>query len=437
MRFILIRRLVAICTGFAALGLLGSTQASDGTKSAPQPGKVPPSWIFVGNEKEEVTDPETGKLIRYLTAGKSLDSHFHYSNGTWGEINGNTYLFFQSSRKRPASAGETEPGEYQLMAVNVKTGDLYHLTTVPVDGGPDQYITVRPYFATYNDVAKSIFFFNKGLTKIYAYDCLTGEQKVLLELPAGASGRALDEFVDESMIRIVYPYTVKGENGVENFIAVADFRRDGALIGNQVVVRSAPPSGLNHAEFCPADKNLFFYKLHRVGGFGSGKRGAENQDLYLRDISAGTDQHVRTNDLKIGHMIWGKSGDHIYWSNTQPVGIINKYNWRTNEAQVTEGVHTYHNQVSGDEQMWVYDGGSYKVYSTKLGKADVKNGEGHIGIYNMKTGVNTKYANIILADPHPRHAHPQFSLDDSMISFVTGAAVDSVNTRVAVMPVEK
>ncbi len=158
---------------------------------------VPPSsWIKVGNELEDVMDPETGRTVRYLTSGKYMDLHFHYHNISWATVNGTKYLFFSSSRKRPKSVGKSLPGEKQIMAVDVKSGDLYYLTTIEnKKGGNVNYISFRPYYALYNDVAKTIFFLNINRAKVYAYNILTGKQKLILTLPKGAISRESDDFV--------------------------------------------------------------------------------------------------------------------------------------------------------------------------------------------------------------------------------------------------
>ncbi len=82
------------------------------------------------------------------------------------------------------------------MAVDVKSGDLYYLTTIEnKKGGNVNYISFRPYYALYNDVAKTIFFLNINRAKVYAYNILTGKQKLILTLPKGAISRESDDFV--------------------------------------------------------------------------------------------------------------------------------------------------------------------------------------------------------------------------------------------------
>jgi hypothetical protein len=58
---------------------------------------VPPAWIPAGNEMEDIVDAETGRTVRFLTKGGSVDTIFHYHNTSWGEILGRQYLFFESS----------------------------------------------------------------------------------------------------------------------------------------------------------------------------------------------------------------------------------------------------------------------------------------------------------------------------------------------------
>lgn len=38
---------------------------------------VPAAWIPAGNEMERIVNAETGRTVRYLTSGRSIDTIFH------------------------------------------------------------------------------------------------------------------------------------------------------------------------------------------------------------------------------------------------------------------------------------------------------------------------------------------------------------------------
>lgn len=395
---------------------------------------VPASWKSVGNEMEKVVDSETGRTVVYLTGGKSIDTQFHFHCGTWGEINGRTYLFFSSSRKRPAEAGETLPGERQIMAADVKTGDLYYLATIPRDGPANlAQISVRPYYASYNDRAKTIFFFDKPRNKIYAYNCLTGEQKLMLTLPKGATSRELDEIVDEQMIRLIYPYTIRTNDGQLGYISVADFDRELNLITNRVVVSCPTDAALNHVEINLQNKNLFFYKHHRNQQ--PNGRYVQSQ-VCIKDLSKPDteDAIVNPDGQAMDHMIWSASGLYIYWDDN--AGNLMRYDRQTGVTEKVGDGSNIHNYLSTDETRWVYDLRKDPPYfSQSFDGMKIENWRGSIWIHNLQTNQSIKYANMIWGSPHPRHPHAVFSPDNKMISFVTG--VDSENSRIAMMLVNE
>ena len=395
---------------------------------------VPTAWIPVGNENEEVVDAETGRTVVYLTAGESLDTHFHFHGGTWGTINGTTYLFFSSSRERPAEAGETVPGERQIMAANVVTGDLYYLTTIPNENpeSSSQW-SFRPYSASYNDTAKTIFFWDKQRHKIFGYNALTGEQKLMLTLPPGAVSRELDDFVDQDSVRLIYPYTIRREAGNSGYIAVSDFDRSLNLVTNRIVLRCPTNEALNHVEINPADKEVFFYKRHHKkkpdGRFGWAS-------LYIKNMADPTadDFFVNSTNQTTDHMIWGESGKHLYWDNNK--GNLWRLDYPACTMKIVGSGGNIHNMLSADERLWVYDLRKDPPYFTKMIDGfKIENWRGSIWIHDMASNTSEKQANIIWGSPHPKHPHAVFSQNGQWISFVTG--MDNENSRVAIMRVDE
>lgn len=393
---------------------------------------VSAAWIPAGNEMEKVVDAETGRTVTYLTDGNSIDTHFHYHCGTWGEINGRAYLFFASSRERPAAAGETMPGERQIMAADVKTGDLYYLTTIPNDGpGNLAQITFRPYFASYNDTSKTIFFFDKARNSIYGYNCLTGEQKRMLTLPKGAVSRELDDFADKQTVRLIYPYTTRTAEGNTGAVAVSDFDRNLNLITNRIVMTCSAKEALNHVEINPQNKDLFFYKHHQDQQ-SDGRYSLSAVCIKNLAEPDAADAVVNPDGKTLDHMIWSASGAHIYWDDN--AGNLMRYTCRSSITEKVGDGPNIHNYLSSDEKLWVYDlRTDPPCFSQPFDGMTVKCWKGSIWIHDMAANTSAKYANIIWGDPHPRHPHAVFSHDDSMISFVTG--VDNENSRVAVMSV--
>lgn len=390
---------------------------------------APSSWIFVGNETEEVVDSETGRTVVYFTKGESLDTHFHYHGGSWGTIDGETYLFFSSSRERPLAAGETRYGERQIMAANVETGDLYYLTSIPnpLEG---RIYYHRPYQATYNEDLKTVFFWGLQRNKLYAYNCITGVKTLLVTLSSNQSSRLLDDFVDENSVRLVYPFSDVGTN--REYIEVADFDRHLNPISRTVVRTSPAGDDLNHVEINPANKDVFFYKHHQ--GLGT-----ESYLAILKVADLGSkhdDILVNPNEIPyVDHMVWGKSGDAIYWDDN--AGNLWRFNGAAQTNEIVGSETPIHNQLSSDEKLWVYDFRDeyYPCFSQPFESITLENWHGSIWIHGVESDTSEKYANIIWGSPHPRHPHAIFSTDDTMISFVTG--MDNENSRIAIMRVEE
>ena len=395
---------------------------------------APSSWIFVGNEKEEVVDSETGRTVVYLTNGESLDTHFHYHGGSWGTVNGRSYLFFSSSRERPVAVGEALSGERQIMAADTETGDLYYLTSIPnpVEGMSYYH---RPYQATYNDDLKMVFFWGLQRRRLYAYNCMTGAQTLLVTLPVGQSSRLLDDFADENTVRLIYPFSDSGTN--REYVEAADFDRSLNLISRTVIRTSPEGDDLNHVEISPADKNIFFYKHHQDFGSESYMAILKTADLESQQGDAA----VNSNETPyVDHMIWGALGENIYWDDN--TGNLWSYSRITETKQIVGNASPIHNQLSPDEKLWVYDYRDevYPYYSASFENptgrtTHLENWYGSIWIHDMATDTSVKYANIIWGSPHPRHPHAVFSPNGEMISFVTG--MDSENSRVAIMQIEE
>jgi len=387
-------------------------------------------WIYVGNELEKRVDSETHKTVYYFTDGTSIDTHFHYHNGSWTTIDGTNYLFFSSSRNRPVSAGETIEGERQIMAVNTENGDLFYLTTIPnYLPGATSDLSTRPYYASYNDHSKEIYYFNKKRHKIYAYNILTHEEKLILTLPNSALSRELDDYADDKLTRLIYPYTVRQGSLNLGFIAVADFDQNINLLTNYIVKTCTTNDALNHVGICPKNKDVFFYKHHKNLQPDS----YEITELHLMNLSNNTDTVIKPDNHYIDHMIWGASGKYIYWDDNQ--GRFYCYEWETGNTNIIHDEHTIHNQVSFNEKLWVYDNRKPPEISTNIDGRVVENWLGNIRILNCETKKSIKYSNYTWGGPHPRHPHPRFSPDDTMISFVTGA--DMPNSRIAAMYIEE
>ncbi|MBU3666516.1 MAG: hypothetical protein FGM15_11670 [Chthoniobacterales bacterium] len=409
--------LVALCT------LAGCTR--------PTP-TVPAAWIPAGNEMEDVVDAETGRTVRYLTKGGSMDTIFHYHNTTWGEILGRKYVFFESSRDRPRGAGATVPGERQVMAADVETGDLYYLTTIEYggNGGADQWFpqvtTPVQYYAFYNDKAKAVFFYDKSRTRLFAFNCLTGEKKLLRTMPAGAIPRELSHHADERGIRLIYPYLLGGKH----YIEVLDLDRNFDVTGSSIVRDSPPDEAINHISIRPGDRDSFLY--NRV--YGSALTDRQN---LVADLRTGGGDVEFSKGRIVDHPVWGRLGKSLYWDNNE--GWLCRYTPDTGKEErlVKVAQIPVHNQISGDEKLWVYDTRSDEVFRGSLPgcSVPVENWRGAIWVCHLATGATEKYADILWAHPQPRHPHPQFSPDDKHISFVTGAGEKDANTRIAVMKV--
>lgn len=393
---------------------------------------VPAAWIPAGNEMEDVVDAETGRTVRYLTKGGSMDTIFHYHNTTGGEILGRKYIFFESSRARPPGAGATVPGERQVMAADVETGDLYYLTTIEYEGkgGADQWFpqvsTPVQYYAFYNDTAKAVFYFDKSRTRLFAFNCLTGERKLLRTMPAGAIPRELSHHADERGVRLIYPYLLGGKHEVE----MLDLDTDLNVISSSIVRDSPPNEAINHIEIRPGDRDTFLY--NRV--WGSAVLDRKN---LVADLRPGGGDVEFSKGKVVDHPVWGRLGKSLYWDNNE--GWLCRFTPETGKEERVVKVPQLpiHNQLTSDEGLWAYDTRSDEIFRGDLPGCSVavENWRGAIWVCNLASGITEKYANFLWPHPQPRHPHPQFSPDDKHLTFVTGAGEKDANTRIAVMDV--
>lgn len=109
-----------------------------------QPGHAQISTLFqnIGFERQSVIDVLTGTEIVYLTSGQyaeTLPDCGHYCYAENGQ-----YIIFESDRPKPA--GGSLPGEKQLLAANIATGNIYWLCSILTEntGSYGQYHVSLP-----------------------------------------------------------------------------------------------------------------------------------------------------------------------------------------------------------------------------------------------------------------------------------------------------
>jgi Tol biopolymer transport system component len=440
--------------GLIAVAFFSGCIKQDHSVVKGSPGQVPTAWIPIGNEREIVVDDETGSEIVYLTNGSSIDTIFHYHHSTWGEINGRSYVFLESSRPRPEKAGESAEGERQILAADVENGDLYYLTTIEyldekfeprISAETDpltwktQVSTPIQYFAFYNETAKTLFFFDKQRTRLFAYNVMSGERKMIRRMEGVP--RELSHYADDQEIRLMYPVIRNGHS-----IEVLDLDRNLNVLQVRHIRKVPPGTSINHVEMQPGNPDRFFYLQHKGSGLphpGSRRLfiatidSSPSQDICIWDSMSGRNGDPSPYEFAlIDHMVWGASGARIYWDDNK-LGLWS-YDLKTGayklEARI-EPMIGVHNQLSPDERFWVYDFREKEVFNSPMDGCTVKvsNWKGSIWLYDRQAEKNRKLANIIWAHPQPRHAHPQFSPDGREIAFVAGAGERRVNTRIAVI----
>jgi hypothetical protein len=410
---------------------------------ADTPAPVPAHWIRLGNEMEDAVAEGTGRPVRYLTAGHAVETHFHYHNTSWGTVLGREYLFIESCRERPPAAGTGRPGERQILAADTTGGDLYYITTIPNERPTPNTITQwasRQYrcefFAPWNE----LLFFDKALRKIRAHNVLDGKQRLLLELPPGATSRGFTAApLADGGIRLAYSYSISagGAGGqIRDVIAYSDFDRDFKLRETRVAFESAPGEAYDHVDMRRGDPDCIFYYHHADPIKGKGRDGFARHLLHVVSLKnpAGTDLVVNPDNSTADHHTWGASGKHMYWDNNR--GTMYRYDVDARKLEIVGKSGCIHNKLSPDETLWAYDIRAQLPHETLKGDngAKIENWWGEMFIYNLVTRRHDKLADIVWADPHPRHPHTHFSPDGTRLSFVTGVN-GSVNTRVAVMRV--
>lgn len=433
---------LAVLTGCHHQVTASTTPATEATVAASNP--VPAHWIAMGREWEEVVDPETGRTIRYLTSGRELESIQHYHNGTFGFINGVHYLFVESARARPAGAtGQATPSEKQLLAINIESGAIYYLTSIPnPPNGEKTQWGQRQYHSAFFTPWHAFIYFDKDFRALHAYDALTGKTAPMLALPNGLNARARQlslALTPQNRVRVLYGYSVNplGDRRTQDVVCFADFNRDFSLHEQRIVRESKIDEAYNHYELRPGDPDWMIC-IHHYGQ-ATRKTHSPYSDHYTQIVNlrdpATPRVVVNPDNVTVDHQIWSPSGRVMYWDDNQ--GNLMSIDFETLEKKVIGKAPAIHNHVSPDERLWVYDvrdKAAYERFPVDNGRK-AENWRGSIWVYDLTTHANTKYANIVWGDPHPRHPHAQFSTDGKWISFVTG--VDgSVNSRIAIMRVD-
>lgn len=418
---------------------IGQSTAASADENPPTPAH----WIYLGTEREDIVDEETGRTIRYLTSGHELESIQHYHNGTFGFINGVHYVFVESARARPPeAAGLASPGEKQLLAINVETGAIYYLTTIPnPSGGEVSQWSFRQYHSAFFAPWNVFVYFDKDFRVLRAYDALTGTTTHLFSLPAENNARARQfslGLTSDDRMRVLYGYSVNplGDNRTKDSVYYADFNRDYTLHERQLVRESKLDEAYNHMELRPGDPDWMFV-IHHYG-----KATKKTHSPYSHHITQILNLKspdvprvvVNPDNITCDHQIWGHSGRAMYWDDNR--GNMMRIDFETLERTLVGRSGSIHNHLSPDEKLWVYDlrgKAAYESWQADNGRT-VGNWRGTIWVYDVQSRQHAKYANIVWGDPHPRHPHAQFSHDGKLIAFVTG--VDGgMTSRIAVMDV--
>ncbi len=410
----------------------------------------------IGCEKEVVKDETTGRTITYLTSGEFMNCHNYPHNRSW--LENEQYILVESSRPRADGTYNGKPGsesphficERQLLAINVSTGNIYHLDTLEMEDYslyPGHLPISSQYHADYSPVTNTLIYSDMTGHKLYLLDLNTGKKNCIWHLRDGTFDNvpAMSKNGKVAIVFVAYPGPAKtdllyGRTTVAFRLDIQGIQleKDPSLLYSFTDLID-PADGRRiapcHPDINPVDPKVWDF----CRGF---LHGSDGTVLKSRTWWGKTDGSmiavtaVTPKNRIFTHEIWGPKGQFIYYvdipSPTDLTGGVSRIDPRIGKPEtIFEGLlpRCLHITLDENENRIVYETQSY----TKDNPLDEYNNHLEwLGIFNMKTKKHTRILRFLEGRDHPRQAHPAINGDGTKVAFTTA---DGYNSRVAIIDV--
>jgi Tol biopolymer transport system component len=388
---------------------------------------LPETFIHIGNERETITDEQTGREIVFLTGPEYVDTLYYPTCRSWTKDG--RFLLLESERPRPD--GSHKPLERQLLMADVETGDLYWLATLDVENTVqygDRHLRMSSQFhADYCPDKNRIVYYDMTGHNLYLLDLATGHTEHLYHMSSGTIGDPPSIAEDGS--RVVFYAGHPGPPETDWFtgrtftIYALDLDREtGKAKGEPYVITSYTARKgksyrenprdtihINHCQINPADPDEIGY-AHEYGGSPTDGSVAKARIWFTR-VDGSDDGPLTLTPVGRWHTheVWGPLGEWMYYVDS---GEVVRINAQTREIEMLTNnmqPRATHIAVSRDEKVVVADAFS--------GMGTAPDGNPLSGV--VRVDVETGKTELLAVQPyhrsHPRHTHPNISPDGSKV----------------------
>lgn len=381
-------------------------------------------WVKIGNESSGQVDSATGRSVRYLTSGEYVDSLFYPHALTWMQTN--RYVLIESSRPRPEGQGETEPGERQILAADIRSGDLFWICTIPVGGDLSKVPSSRQFHADYNEATSTLVFANMAGTRLYQYDMKTGKRRCVYTVSEGAILGDPPTVSEDGQRMGVWgsepgPHPSDGTyNGRLYAVDMINLSESGEpvvsrmaeVVGKQKLDYRTPDN-ISHIVISPADRDLCMYK---------------RQGIFLVDADGGNAVKVLDDPQKgwRGHQVWSRDGHYIYLVDSGNIARIDAQTRQYEVLTAGQRLDAWHVSTA--------KGGRFVAFDRRhKGEDAFGTLPASIWLYDVQTKHAVELARTRFHVKHPRHPHPQLSPCGNWVGFT---AAHENGSRIGVIQIE-
>ncbi|MGZ0707713.1 TolB family protein [Coraliomargarita sp. W4R53] len=368
----------------------------------------PDGFVLTGNESLVVMSVNEQHEVLHLTDGSNLDTIFYATHQTFSADG--RYVFFESDR--PLEGGHAD--DWQMMAGDVETGDLYRIATIPSREG---YGNDRmKYHANYSAVLNRIFFCDLSATRLYVHDIKGGKTQLIYTTPSGwyfkspPSVNNDGTWLAASIAQLNMQQSSDTHNGWLYTIQAwpldewsADLGEPEILVEREGLRRTEAQNQvtISHVAFSPVEPDQFIFKADGV--WMASVRSKEEILLYPSVENGWRD-----------HQSWSSDGRSINYVHN---GEIGSFSLESNRHQFYVDPlvpDAWHQDENVDGSAIVYD---HRSRNSNWDSFD--NSLGLIAILDLESGQTEVLAETAFNKSHPRHPHPQFSPEGDLVAFNT------------------
>ena len=384
----------------------------------------PPGFTPAGNELEVVSDPQTGREVRFLTSGEHTDATFYATQTTW--TNDGRYVFFESDRPHPQGEGDAK--DWQLMAADADSGDLFHVAPIPFR--PGHGTQALEYRVNLHAGRGLLYIVDRSGTRVYTHRLADGTTQLVHTMPEGTIIKMSPSFsCDGEKLAVVIAWpgphgNDEKHNGWEYGVEVRDILDDTGRLSRPELVATqmglkpdgdTPGKTISHAEFNPTDPTLLAYKVA--------------EDLWTVRADGSELQHRYGYDGRAwrGHQSWSADGLRMNFVDNGDLAAYSLADSSTSFYAKGLDPEAWH-QDSNDSPLFVYD---HRDAGTVWDEHD--NRPGSIVMLDTRDGDTTTLCATVFSKLHPRHPHPQFSPGGDRIAF-THSHEDRSRVAVTAVP---